>query len=803
MPLNIKTSQIAVKNPQTGQYMDVDMLGDSVISVNNKAGAVSLDAGDIFIDDSAQNPETISDAIGDVYRALDDTNEEVFYSATSARGATSTATSWRLNDNGLCSSDSGYKLVKYAVTVGDILKVISDDRFQFQTVASVPSSGNSNRVGNTTYGVGTFYVKVPATATYLIVSTPTTSNAFVYSAESVKNKIGNFDAEILKTDIELVSIRNEVNGKGTNLPIEDTTNGKYRDSTGTEKTSSSYCYGYVDVSGKELVTVDTTNCSDTIIINICGNEKAFDRNFVNWGSPNKYTISIGDGDKYLCISCLKTDLENVSVYVDNTESSIAYRLTEAETDIDTVTDLSNKVAISSSNEGKVNYFNQTHIINAYISDSGVIKSSSGDRTVWVKLLPNTLFTLNVFKKANVYNAIALYNTEPVVNAVGINNKIIARNADSFSETFETNNGYVYLAIKYWTNSATTYTEQEVLDSIRIENTNGGVNTSVRVKTKNARHVPSNAGKPLTIVHFSDLHYDIGALKRISEGIKELGDLVDDSICTGDIVGSTYEQITSWWNPHILTCIGNHDSASYSSGTGYNWTALSMANRDEYYIAPFESNWGITHTSGTSYYYKDYNDQKVRMIVMDGMLYTGTPGAEASAQTAWLENLLGETIDNTNDAYGYHVLIAIHSPHGGAVAEECSFSRYGQTAMPTYPDCDTPQTVIDTVAAKITAGVKFIGYLCGHTHQDNIWDAENNGKQLMYCITCASVKQTQWENSDQYRGTDADAYNIITIDTENTLVKIIRCGGADIDDHMRTRKAICFNYSTGEIVGEVL
>jgi hypothetical protein len=72
LPLNIKTSQIAVKNPQTGQYMDVDMLGDSVISVNNKAGAVSLDAGDIFIDDSAQNPETISDALGDVYRALTD-----------------------------------------------------------------------------------------------------------------------------------------------------------------------------------------------------------------------------------------------------------------------------------------------------------------------------------------------------------------------------------------------------------------------------------------------------------------------------------------------------------------------------------------------------------------------------------------------------------------------------------------------------------------------------------------------------------------------------------------------------------
>ena len=62
---------------------------------------------------------------------------------------------------------------------------------------------------------------------------------------------------------------------------------------------------------------------------------------------------------------------------------------------------------------------------------------------------------------------------------------------------------------------------------------------------------------------------------------------------------------------------------------------------------------------------------------------------------------------------------------------------------------------------------------------------------------------QWINSDQNRSITEDAYNLVTIDTANTLVKIVRGGGADIDDHMRTRKAICFNYSTGEKVGEVL
>lgn len=314
----------------------------------------------------------------------------------------------------------------------------------------------------------------------------------------------------------------------------------------------------------------------------------------------------------------------------------------------------------------------------------------------------------------------------------------------------------------------------------------------------AKHAPGNTGSRLTLLHFSDIHADTGALARIMNdaGFFEY----DDAICTGDLVDNAAGQIASWWDPSVMTCIGNHDSASYDRTTStYDWTALSMADRDAYYIAPFESNWGITHTSGTSYYYKDYADQHVRLIVMDAMLYTGTPGAEATAQTTWLENLLADAITNN-----LHVLIAVHSPHGGAEPIECSFTRYGETTMPTYGNCNVPQSVIDVVAAKITTGLKFIGYIVGHTHQDDIWDAENDGTQLMYCVAGAIVSNpNSWKGSDQHRDTQNDAYNLVTIDTANTLIKIIRGGGANIDDHMRTRKAICFDYSTGQLVGEVL
>ena len=324
---------------------------------------------------------------------------------------------------------------------------------------------------------------------------------------------------------------------------------------------------------------------------------------------------------------------------------------------------------------------------------------------------------------------------------------------------------------------------------------------VETSLENARHIPySHNAQPLTLLHISDLHADTAAMGRIMDDASAYGGMVDGAICTGDIVANTAGQISSWWNPSIMTCIGNHDTASYSSGTGYDWTALSMADRDAYYIAPFESNWGITHTAGTSYYYKDYTDSNVRLIVMDSMLYmSDSYASQASTQTAWLSNLLSGAI-----TAGLHVLIAIHSPHNGAEPVPCSFTRIGAGTVGLDTSCNTPQTVIDAVATAIGNGLDFIGYIVGHTHQDGVWDAEGDGTQMMYCITCAAVSYApQWKNSDQQRSTTMDAYNLVTIDTNNKLVKIVRGGGADVDDKMRPRRMLCISYDTGTIVGQEL
>lgn len=332
-----------------------------------------------------------------------------------------------------------------------------------------------------------------------------------------------------------------------------------------------------------------------------------------------------------------------------------------------------------------------------------------------------------------------------------------------------------------------YTDQKIGDSVTT------VDDTLR-RLKNARHVVNNMVTPLTLLHFSDIHEDTGALSRIIGEANQMAGNINDMICTGDMVAHTAGSIASWWNSRVLTTIGNHDAASFD-GNNYNWNALTMAEKDAYYIAPFESNWNITHTAGTSYYYKDYTTQRVRLIVLDAQLYWNT-NSDASTQTTWLAAILNEAIVNN-----YAVLIAIHAPAPGAPVEDCSFSRYHRTNMEILTDSFTPPAVISVVAAAINNGLEFIGYLCGHNHQDYIFKAAPG--QLGFCVTCANVVNVnQWKGSDQDRDATMDAYNLVTVDPYETTVKIIRGGGADCDNLTRDRVAICYNYTTGELVGEI-
>lgn len=320
--------------------------------------------------------------------------------------------------------------------------------------------------------------------------------------------------------------------------------------------------------------------------------------------------------------------------------------------------------------------------------------------------------------------------------------------------------------------------------------------------EDAKYVRESTVKPLTLLHFSDIHGDDKALDRI---LKDASGLTyDDAICTGDMATNTIDSnIANWWNPKILTCIGNHDCATIAQIDGkwvYTWDALSMADRDKTYIKPFEANWGITHATGTSYYYKDYTDKRVRLIVLDNHLdnYESTK-AEAAAQNAWLISVL-----ESARLAGLHVLIATHYIVPNSKVRDCTFSQFGETEVGSLAGgAHIYEDTVNAVSDAIARGLHFIGYISGHTHRDNILDTFGDGKQMQYNITCAAVSYApQWNTEDLFRDETRDAFNMVVIDTEHTLVKLIRGGGADLDLFMRSRKAICINYSTGQICGEI-
>ena len=706
-------------------------------------------------------------------------------------GAEASPTGWKLKDDGLCEPDSSAKLAKYKVVAGNVYKFVSDYKAQFQTVASVPQYSPSNRVG-ITYGVGTFTVTAPQGATYLILSTTVSgSTACVYTLTPPvpDNFFTPYHLE-WESGKAYNTAGNLIDYSGYSAAKIDISIFQGETITGTVGlTPDGPAIGFIDANG--------------VLIDSWQNTTAGQYKF-------SYELTVPDTAKWFFIS--KRDAsEDIYAAPSVTYNGVfakintAYGYAKPLDDIDKL--VGYEMVLPPLRNGSVGNTNNANMVTTnyvlpinhnydYMRVDFLLDESSADTYG---------FAGAVFSGATDGQTTSEAMSASGVTKVQFNNNVTETQSERYKYYDLANwRQYDHVSFAAWRSKNGTAVPIRIANdpnAIRISyysapKTDDADSGDVEIQLKNARHIKWNTVTPLTLLHFSDIHADTGALSRIIKDAEEIGN-IDNIICTGDMVLNNATQITSWWNPDVMTCIGNHDSASYSDGT-YDWTALSMADRDAYYITPFKSNWGITHTSGTSYYYKDYTAQKVRLIVMDVMLYTDN-GAEATAQTAWLSNLLSSAITNN-----LHVLIAIHAPHGGAVAEDCSFSRYGQTAMPPLPDCDTPQTVIDAVTAAINNGLHFIGYLVGHTHQDNIWDAEGDGKQLMYCITCAIVSQeAQWKNSDQYRGTDADAYNLVTIDTANTLVKIVRGGGADIDDHMRTRQAICINYSTGTVVGEVL
>lgn len=320
------------------------------------------------------------------------------------------------------------------------------------------------------------------------------------------------------------------------------------------------------------------------------------------------------------------------------------------------------------------------------------------------------------------------------------------------------------------------------------------NLGIQDKINQANHYRRNNTKPLCLAHISDLHLDKIRLQRFTNFISNIKN-IDDAICTGDMVDKYADGMAYWdsvnGSKRILTCIGNHDGLFDYSGT-YDWytSQCTMAQAYERFFEPYISNWGVTSQKGKTYYYKDYETEKIRIIVLDSM----RSGEDVTNQNDWLSSTLLDA-----KTKGYSVICAAHCvPETSKVNYiNCTFNSINLKYEDEYDTCVTNAIYQQTVQNFIDDGGKFITWICGHTHVDFVYTTSEFPNQLWIVVACGRLSNNL--DIDRTDGTkNQDTFNILTFDTNIELVKVIRVG-ADRDRSMRHLGTMSIDYNTHNVI----
>ena len=313
-------------------------------------------------------------------------------------------------------------------------------------------------------------------------------------------------------------------------------------------------------------------------------------------------------------------------------------------------------------------------------------------------------------------------------------------------------------------------------------------------------------KKATFLHFSDIHGDEVNFKRIVDYINKNKQYFEDVICTGDIVKNQFSDGIDWWennigDNNILMAIGNHDTNVITDGH-YNWYGKSAEECYQSFLYPFISNWKVNYTVGKCYYYKDYTDVNLRLIVLDGMSWSQTK-VDAEQQD-WLNNLLSDSISKN-----IHVLIASHFPAGTSVGNKDDNVNFDAWYVnEELWEKDTFGLLNPKVPELIdnfqTNGGHFVCYIGGHVHGDLFRNLKEYPNQLMVMVGNAFCRENIHTGLCMYarvKGTDSqDLFNVLSVDTENGMLSIARYG-CSFDRYGRHMGTIVFDYTNHKIISQ--
>ena len=345
-------------------------------------------------------------------------------------------------------------------------------------------------------------------------------------------------------------------------------------------------------------------------------------------------------------------------------------------------------------------------------------------------------------------------------------------------------------------------EDRLIDKVNTEFT-----SMFSVSSKLVNQCYYNKEKSLRLLWLSDIHGDNNALKYAVRFKNEFNDFLDDCIHTGDSVSGTISDANPFENVlganSFLNVIGNHEAWLSTSDNDY------YATEKQTYDKIFKNNidsWIVTQPSnavenGKCYYYKDYPSKGYRLIVLDSVHWkVHNDNVTSNAlQKEWLEQTLTDAIANS-----LAVIIATHYPPVNGItfskgAKGFNSLKYSEQESAIISDgWFSAEEMFSCVDKFIDNGGKFISWIIGHEHSDYIGVVTGHTRQTVVLMERSGIYSTSYSNIHLANSNSQIAFNVITFDEENNLLKITRVGN-NTDIWLQSKNSICYNYNTHKVV----
>ncbi len=692
--------------------------------------------------------------------------QQKFYKFGDNVAVNTTAANWKLKGDGLSASDSTAQMRKFKVEAGQMLylKLSADTPgvYQWQNAANVPGTGtNSYLVGSPVTTETDAVVVVPLGATYLIISELKTNETNVVKyATSLAGMIDNAQDE-LDREFGYEDTHTLVAGRDNTGPKINMKSGVQYRLTAQLDTAPVSGYASVDIydsSGTAIYHIYNIKDADVHILDITPAQDY----------ENAYISFYASGDATASSPCKVTfrQLDSIAQEVDDVQASLGFAEIK-------------KLITAGGRHDITTKFNliagKKYILTAQLADvpTAYVTITLKDAN------NNTLLDLGQRKDTSlvsgVYEADADYKNAYIYIFASANGSAKAVSV-GFAE-LGTRQGDIL----------------EQMGKALITDVNPPkemMNRILQARRKPRVGSTTQGITPLVLLHFSDLHGSERELKRIVEYRKAYNNYIDDVIDTGDNVPLEASEGVDFFDSvegaeNILNTIGNHDSRANGEWTGYGAVASY-----EQYIKPYVENWGVTQPenaeeNGYNYYYKDYADAKVRLIVLDCMFWDST-------EKTWLESVLADA-----KTEGLAVVVCSHYPGGNVTRFNTPWAslQYADVSQTTDPEAAT------AISEFIEGGGEFVCWLSGHTHYDFVGKLTDFPEQVNITIDCANelAGNTGYSDIERVVGTRSqDLFNIVAVDTFRKLIKVFRVG-ADRDSWMRHRGDLCIKYDTQEVL----